>query len=165
MTRYPDTVHRKISLSVLRFFLILAFLMLVGCGGSAEVAKPTAAKGEIDLLSKPKATNGKVHPYAKNIELGGFRISEPKPGTLRVKFNVVNHSLADLGDLEMNVFMAQAGSKPEDPPICVLKVRVASLGPEESKSVEATTTTKLRVYELPDWQFIRAFFEITAPQG
>jgi hypothetical protein len=104
-----------------------------------------------------------VHPLSKNLELGGFRISEPKPGTLRIKFNVVNHSLADLGDLEMNVSLAQAGAKQEDPPICVLKVKIPSLGPEESKAVEATTTTKLRVYELPDWQFIRAFFEITSP--
>ena len=119
----------------------------------------------MELLSKPKPTNGKIHGYAKNLELGGFRISEPSPGTLRVKFNVVNHSLADLGDLEMNVSLAQAGAKPDDPPICILKVKVPSLGPEESKAVEATTTTKLRVYELPDWQFIRAFFEITAPPG
>ena len=152
-------MRRQISLSV------LPLIFLVGCGSSQEVAKPAITKGVIDLLSKPKATNGKIHPYSKNIELGGFRISEPKPGTLRVKFNVVNHSLADLGDLEMNVFMAQAGSKPEDPPICMLKVKVPSLGPEESKAVEATTTTKLRVYEVPDWQFIRAFFEITAPPG
>ena len=157
MTRYPDTVHRQISLS------ILPLLILFGCSSSQEVAKAPAAKGELELLSKPKASSGKIHPYAKNIELGGFRIAEPRPGTLRVKFNVVNHSQADLGDLDMNVFLAQAGSKPEDPPICILKVKVPSLGPEESRAVEATTSTKLRVYELPDWQFIRALFEITAP--
>lgn len=150
-------MHRQISLS------LLPLLFLVGCSSSQEVAKAPVAKGELDLLSKPKATNGKIHAYAKNLELGGFRISESQPGTLRVKFNVVNHSQADLGDLEMNVSLAQAGSKPEDPPICVLKVKVAGLGPEESKAVEATTATKLRVYELPDWQFIRALFEITVP--
>ena len=155
MTRYSDTVHRLI------FFLPL--LIVFGCGGSQEVAKAPASKGEVELLSKPKATNGKIHPYAKNIELGGFRIAESKAGTMRVKFNVVNHSQADLGDLEMNVSLARAGSKPEDPPICVLKVKVTGLGPEESKAVEATTSTKLRVYELPDWQFIRALFEITVP--
>ena len=108
-------------------------------------------------------TNGKIHPLAKHLELGGFRISEPKPGTLRVKFNVVNHSQADLGDLEMNVALMPAGSKPEDPPICTVKIKVPGLGPEESKAVEGTAPIKLRVYELPDWQFIRAGFEITAP--
>jgi hypothetical protein len=63
----------------------------------------------------------------------------------------------------MKVSLVQFGSKPDDPPLCVLKVKVPGLGPEESKAVEATTETKLRVYELPDWQFIRAFFEITSP--
>ena len=121
------------------------------------------AKGELELISKPKATNGKVHPYAKNLELGGFRVSESKAGKLRVKFNVVNHSQADLGDIDMAVSLMPAGAKPEDAPICVVKVKVNGLGPEESKAVEATTETKLRVYELPDWQFIRALFEITAP--
>lgn len=157
MTRYPETVRWLISLP------ILPLVFLVGCSSGKEVANPAAAKGQIELLSKPVATNGKIHPLAKNLELGGFRIDEPKPGTLRVKFNVVNHSLADLGDLEMNVSLAPVGAKPEDPPICTLKVKVPSVGPEESKAVEATTPTKLRVYELPDWQFIRAYFEITSP--
>ena len=115
-------------------------------------------------MSKPVATGtGKVHPLAKNLELGGFRIGEPKPGFARLKFNVVNHSQADLGDLEMNVSLVAVGAKPDDPPLCVVKVKVPSLGPEESKAVEVTTPTKLRVYELPDWQYIRALFEITAP--
>ena len=90
MTRYPKIVRWQISLP------ILTLLTSFGCGSSAEVAKPPAAKGELELLSKPIPTNGKVHPLAKNLELGGFRITEPKPGTLRVKFNVVNHSQADL---------------------------------------------------------------------
>ncbi len=158
MTRYPKSVRCHILLA------LSPALFLIGCGSSSEVAKaPTGPKGEVELLSKPMVVNGKVHPLAKNLELGGFRISEPKPGSIRIKFNVVNHSLADLGDLEMNVSLVQAGSKPEDPPLCTLKVKVPSLGPEESKAVEATTATKLRVYELPDWQFIRAVFEITSP--
>ena len=151
-------MHRQTSL------LVLPFLILFGCGSSQEVSKAPVAKGELDLLSRAKAgAGGKFHPYAKSLELGGFRIAEAKAGTLRVKFNVVNHSQADLGDIDMDVALAPAGSKPEDPPICVLKVKVNGLGPEESKAVEATTATKLRVYELPDWQYIRAVYEITAP--
>jgi len=145
------------------FLPFLSLLTLVGCGSSQEVAKPPTAKGELELLSKPIPTNGKIHPLAKNLELGGFRIAEPKPGTLRVKFNVVNHSQADLGDLEMTVALMPAGSKATDPPFCTLKIKVPSLGPEESKAVEGTASTTLRVYELPDWQFIRAGYEITAP--
>jgi hypothetical protein len=40
---------------------------------------------------------------------------------------------------------------------------VASLGPQENKDVTVTVPTKLRLYELPDWQFLRAQFEITSP--
>jgi uncharacterized lipoprotein NlpE involved in copper resistance len=162
MTRYPVTVRNLFLTAVLAVALIL-----LGCGNSKEVAKvPAAGKGEVELMSKPVATGkGKVHPYAKHLELGGFRISEPKPGVVRIKFNVVNHSQADLGDLEMSVSLVAVGAKPEDPPLCVVKVKVPGVGPEESKAVEVTTPTKLRVYELPDWQFIRALFEITAPAG
>jgi hypothetical protein len=139
-------------------------LLLVGCSGSKEVSKAAAPKpGEVELLSKPVPTNGKIHTLAKHLELGGFRLAEPKPGTLRIKFNVVNHSQADLGDLEMTVSLVPAGAKPEDAPFCVVKVKVPSMGPEDSKAVEVTAPTKMRVYEMPDWQFIRAQFEITSP--
>jgi hypothetical protein len=29
--------------------------------------------------------------------------------------------------------------------------------------VDAKVNTKLRIYELPDWQFLRAEFDITSP--
>jgi hypothetical protein len=32
------------------------------------------------------------------------------------------------------------------------------------KDVKAEIPTKLRVYELPDWQFLKADFEITDPK-
>jgi hypothetical protein len=157
MARYSETV---------RFPLVLAIpaLVLLGCGGSKEVAKvPPAKPGEVELLSKPVATKGKMNSLSKHLELGGFRITEPKPGFVRIKFNVVNHSQADLGDLEMTVSLVPAGAKLDDPPLCTVKVKVPSVGPEDSKAVEVTTPTKLRVYELPDWQFIRAMFEVTSP--
>jgi hypothetical protein len=42
-------------------------------------------------------------------------------------------------------------------------VKVAALGPYEAKEVETTVKSALRAYELPDWQFLRAEFEITSP--
>jgi hypothetical protein len=45
----------------------------------------------------------------------------------------------------------------------VFDAKVPSLGPEEIQDVTATAATKLRIYELPDWQFIKAEFEITSP--
>jgi hypothetical protein len=40
---------------------------------------------------------------------------------------------------------------------------VDSLGPLQNKDVSVTVPTTMRVYELPDWQFLRGQFEITAP--
>jgi hypothetical protein len=41
---------------------------------------------------------------------------------------------------------------------------VASLGPYESKEMSGALSTKLRVYELPDWQNLTAEIQITSPQ-
>ena len=155
MTRYSKTV---------RFLPLFLTLTLLGCNSSKEVATvPATPKGQVESMSKAVPTNGKVHPFSKHLELGGFRITEPKPGSIRIKFNVVNHSQADLGDLDLKLSLIAVGAKPEDAPLTVVQVKVPSLGPEESKAVEVTTPTKLRVYELPDWQFIRALYEITSP--
>jgi hypothetical protein len=75
----------------------------------------------------------------------------------------VNHSEADIGDLGLKVTLTTTAAKPGDPPVGVFDAKVPTLGPQETKDVTATIPTKLRIYELPDWQFLRAEFEITSP--
>lgn len=106
----------------------------------------------------------KKHPLAKYVELVGFRLSEAGGGRLKIKFVVVNHSEADIGDLGLKVRLTSSSAKPEDPPIAEFDVKIPTLGPEEIKDVEASTPTKLRIYELPDWQYLKAEFEITSPE-
>ena len=115
-------------------------------------------------MEPTSAVPTKKHPLAKYVELVGFRLSEAGGGKMRVKFAVVNHSEADIGDLGVKVRLLTSSSKPDDPPIAEFEVKVPTLGPEEIKDVEATTPSKLRIYELPDWQFLKAEFEITSPQ-
>lgn len=103
------------------------------------------------------------HPLAKYIELNGFRLTEGGAGKLNVKFTAVNHSEADIGDLTVKVKLVTTAAKPDDPPVAEFEAKVPALGPLEVKDVGATATTKLRIYELPDWQFLRAQFEITSP--
>ena len=76
---------------------------------------------------------------------------------------MVNHSEADIGDLSVKVKLVTTAAKPEDPPVAEFEAKVPALGPLEVKDVSGTATTKLRIYELPDWQFLRAQFEITSP--
>jgi hypothetical protein len=144
-----------------RIAAITAVLTLFGCNKAPEVAATGPSTVKIDPVSKPVPTNGKIHSLAKYIEISGFRLSEPKAGTVRVRMNVVNHSNADLGELPMKVSIMAAGAKPEDPPIAEVAIKV-TLGPEETKQAEASSPSKVRLYELPDWQFLRCTFEITA---
>jgi hypothetical protein len=115
-------------------------------------------------MEPTSAVPTKKHPLAKYVELVGFRLSEAGGGKLRVKFTVVNHSEADIGDLGVRVRLMTSSSKPDDPPIAEFEVKVPTLGPEEIQDVVATAPSKLRVYELPDWQFLKAEFEITSPE-
>jgi hypothetical protein len=135
-------------------------IALAACSAPAPDAKQVKQPGA------PESTTTIVsnkHPLAKYLELSGYRISETSPGKLNIKFVVVNHSEADIGDLTLKVRLVTTAAKPEDPPITEFEAKVPSLGPQEIKDVNATAATKLRIYELPDWQFIRAQVEITAP--
>ena len=141
------------------WLVLIGSLAVVGCSSnstSAKQAKPNAGAAE-----SAKNTN----PLAKYIEVVGFRILEKTPGHLQVQFAVVNHSEADLGDVKMDINLRTTAGKPGDPPLISFPVKVASVGPSELKQVTVEVPTKLRVYELPDWQFLRADFVLIEPQG
>jgi hypothetical protein len=109
------------------------------------------------------ATTVSKNPVAKYIELAGFRLAESKPGQLQVKFVAVNHSEAELGDLDVNVRLRTTAAKPDDPPVAQFQAKIPALTPLEIHDVTAQVPTKLRIYELPDWQFLHAEFDITSP--
>ena len=135
--------------------VVIAF---AGCSKPA----PEAAKQATVEITGPATTISK-HPLAKYIELAGFRLTEAKPGQLDVKFIAVNHSEAELPELGLNVRMRTTAAKPDDPPVAEFQAKVPALGPLEIRDVDAKVATKLRIYELPDWQFLRAEFDITSP--
>ena len=101
---------------------------------------------------------------AKYIELVGFRITEKTPGKLVVQFGVVNHSEADVGDVKLKIDLTTTAAKPGDAPLISFPAQVSGLGPSEMKNVTVDVPGKLRAYELPDWQFLIANFQITDPQ-
>jgi len=138
----------------------LAMLLLAGCS-SAPPPKPVAAAPPPGGPGPAVATS--KHPLAKYIELGGFRLAEAQAGKLKVQFAAVNHSDADLSELTMKVRLITTAAKAGDPPVTEFEAKVPSLGPHEVKDVTAQANTALRIYELPDWQFLRAEFDITSP--
>jgi len=134
-------------------------LVLAGCSSPA----PTSAGKQPAVQITGPATTSNKHPLAKYIELAGFRLSESKPGQLEVKFVAVNHSEAELGDLGVNIQLQTTAAKAGDPPVAQFQATIPALSPLEIHDVSAKVSTKMRIYELPDWQFLRAEFEITSP--
>jgi hypothetical protein len=109
------------------------------------------------------ASTASTHRFAKYLELAGFRLRESSAGKLEVKFVAVNHSDADLGDITVKVRVRTSQAAPEDPPVTEFEVNIPSFGPQETREITGKAETKLRIYELPDWQFLRTEFDITAP--
>ena len=142
--------------------LTLASLLAIALAGCSTPA-PKASDKQVSFEITGPATTVSKNPVAKYIELSGFRLAEAKPGQLQVKFVAVNHSEAELGDLDVNVRVRTTTAKPEDPPVAQFQAKIPALAPLEIHDVTAQVATKLRIYELPDWQFLRAEFDITSP--
>jgi len=140
----------------------LALLCLVVLSSCSTKEKP--ALQQVAPVAAGVASTTSKHPLAKYVELAGFRLTEATAGKLNVKFAAINHSDADLGDLTVKIRLKTNQSAPQDPPVTEFEAKIPSLGPEETKDISAQATTKLRIYELPDWQFLRAEFDITSPQ-
>lgn len=148
-------------ISVMKPTWLLFAVFLIGC------SSPSNEKQNKPVFAPPPmhftATNTS-NPAAKYLELVGFRINERKTGQLQIQFGVANHSEADIGDVKMTINLGTTAAKPGDPPLMTFPASVSKLGPSELKDVTVDVPTKLRVYELPDWQFLKADFQITEPQ-
>jgi hypothetical protein len=136
--------------------VLAGMLGMAGCSSPGTQAKPAS--------TAPAQTSHSSNPFAKYLELVGFRIIEKSPGHLEVRFGVVNHSEADIGEVKMDVNVRTTTAKPDDPPLITFSTKIPSLGPSEMKPVVVDVPTKLRVYELPDWQFLKPDFVLTEPK-
>jgi hypothetical protein len=153
----------------LTILFALGFAVLLGVGYYAyrgltqknSVSRPTAPP--VDGPRLPSNAEIKAHPIAEYIEVTGLRLTEDTKQKAFVQFVVVNHSGAEITGLAGNVNLIAVTAKGEKEPVGAFAFKIPSLGPYESKELKGSVTTKLRVYELPDWQFLRAETQITAP--
>jgi hypothetical protein len=156
--------HRSTAVAVPWWFLIaLLAIAFVGVGigvvswqqqRHARAATPAAAP----LEAPPAGPAVQANPIFRDIELTGLRLTEDAKQKASVQFVLVNHSAADLGEVAGTVHLKAVAKRDQDP-VGTFSFK-ASLGPYESKDMKEPLDTKLRVYELPDWQFLRA--DITA---
>ena len=138
------------------FVAALSFFAAGCSSSSSEKAPPQPARAEVVSASS--------NPVAKYIELVGFRITEKNAGKLQVEFGVVNHSEADIGDVTLAVNLRASTAKPGEPALVSFTAKVPSLGPEDLKQAKAEVPTTMRAYELPDWQFLKADFQLIEPK-
>jgi hypothetical protein len=135
---------------------VFAVVWLAGCSS----APPDTTKAATAASQTASSSN----PVAKYLELAGFRLDEKAPGTVQIRFALINHSDADLGDVTLQVNLRATTARSSDPALFSFPVTVKGVGPGDVKDVSVTAPTKLRIYELPDWQFLQADFKITSPQ-
>jgi len=128
--------------------------------GSKSNGAP-ANKAELEQVGAAPAGGGGI--YDKFVEVTAFRLLEDSNKKPKVRFTVVNHSNAPMSGLEMQVSLGRKGEDSE-PPFAVVDAKIGSIEPNGTAEVEFPIKTTLRVYELPDWQFIKGTFVVKAPK-
>jgi hypothetical protein len=123
----------------------------------------TSPAEKAGLENPANASRQKVsNPLQKYVEVVGLRLMNEKKKPV-AKFIVVNHSNTEIADLAANVTLWASTSRSEEDSIGSFSFRIASLGPSDSKELTQPLKTKLKMYELPDWQNATAEIQITSP--
>ena len=110
------------------------------------------------------ASKGKANTLQKYVEVVGMRLTEDAKKKPAVRFVVVNHSGAEIADLSANVNLWARTAKSDEEAVGTFSFKLPSLGAYEAKEMSGALNTKLRVYELPDWQNLVAEIQITSPE-
>lgn len=142
----------------------LGFLVLIGAiywavqhFGSTSPAEKAGLENPANA-SKQKVSN----PLQKYVEVVGIRMLSEKQKPV-VKFVVINHSAADIANLEANVTLWASTSRSEEDSVGSFTFKIGDLGANDSKELTEPLKTKLKMYELPDWQNATPEIQITSP--
>lgn len=116
-------------------------------------------------LEPPAAagTPARPHPLQQYIEVTGVRFVQDAKKRTEARFLVVNHSPDDIIDLGGTVTIIGRTQSAAEEQVGTFSFKTSSLGPWQSREFSAPVETKLRVYELPDWQNLTARVIITSP--
>lgn len=131
--------------------ILYLFVLPKKSAETAQTATPAPPQN-----ARQEGTSQAPHPLAKHLEVTGVRVAEAKEGKARIQFLVVNHSSADLPELQMNIAM-RAG----DRQVFAFATKLPSIGPYEFKELSEWVPTELKPYEIPDWQLVRPQFQLS----
>jgi len=130
---------------------------LLGTHGGSQAAAPPS-----NVESPAAKAGAKTSPLQKYIEVSGIRFFQETKKGIGVKFTVTNHSDADASGLAGNVTIWARTKSSEEDAVGTFAF-TADVPPQASKEVSAPLTTKLKMVDLPDWQFVVTDVQITAP--
>jgi hypothetical protein len=152
----------RVPTPLLTLVFALAFVGLVWgvyklVGGSQAAAPPSNVESP---AAKPAAKTSAVQKY---VEISGVRFTENTKKAIMVKFILTNHSDADLSGLTGNATIWGRTQKSEEDAVGTFSFKT-DVGPGASQEVTAPLTTKLKIYELPDWQNVTTDLQVTSPQ-
>jgi hypothetical protein len=135
------------------------WLLQSGKSQTGSGPAPTAA------VENPAAKPGaKANALQKYIEVSGVRFVQDAKKKTQARFVLINHSEADISGLAGNVTIWGRTRKSEEDAQGSFSFNT-NLGPFESKELTVPMDTKLKIYELPDWQNVTTDVQITAPAG
>lgn len=126
-------------------------------------ATPGQAAPKIALEDPAAQRNAAAHPLQRYIEVAGVRFVLNARKNTEARFLVINHSDAEITDLAGNVIIWGKMVKAGEESVGTIPFKVHTLAPNDAKEVSAPLSSKLKIYELPDWQNVVTELRITAP--
>ncbi len=165
---YAAPPRRGVNLPV----WLLTVIFAVGIGGivggiywflQSNRAQTGSGPHPTASVESPAAKPGaRANALQKYIEVSGVRFVLDAKKKTQARFVLINHSEADINGLAGNVTIWGRTQKSEEDAQGTFSFNT-NLGPFESKELTVPMNTKLKIYELPDWQNITADVQITAP--
>ncbi len=165
----PQSSSSHAGLPTWLMTIVFAFAFLgLGAGIYWTVGyfKGAPQKPAANVESPAAKAGAPVNPFQKYMEVSGVRFEEdPKDKTKTIiRFLLTNHSPAEAQGLAGNVTVWGRTQKSEEDAAGTFTFKT-DIGPFESKEMKAPLNTKLKIYELPDWQNVSTDVQITAPSG
>lgn len=169
---YPQQHHwgpppAKRGLPTWAMSLLFAAALLAVAGGVYYFTQPRGKTNPLEKAGLENPSNpskAKVsNPLQKYVEVVGIRLLADSRKKPMAKFVVVNHANTEIEGLAANVTLWASTSRSEEDAVATFSFKLPRIGPGQSTELTEAIKTKLKIYELPDWQNSNADVQITAP--
>lgn len=159
----PPPPRQGLPTWLMTIVFTLAFLGLgAGIYWTIGYFRGSATKPSVTVESPAAKPGTQTSPLQKYIEIAGVRFIEDAKKKPTVTFIIINHSGAEIGELAGNVTVWGRTRTSEEEAAGTFSFKT-SLGPNQYKELTEALNTKLKFYELPDWQNVSTDIQITAP--